>query len=488
MELHRYTMHELRELLEKKEISSREVTEAALSRVKKFEPKLNAFALVTEEVALKKASEIDDKRAKGESLPPLAGIPVALKDNLVTENIPTTCGSKILENFIPPYQGTAVQKLMDQGTVLIGKTNMDEFAMGSSNENSIFGPAKNPWDLDCIPGGSSGGSTVAVSAGEVFAALGSDTGGSIRQPAALSGVVGLKPTYGRVSRFGIVAFASSLDQIGPLTKDVHDSALMLNAIAGFDPKDTTSAKMDVPDYTRALKTSLKGVTLGVAEEYFAEGLDKEIKEAVDKAVEKLKELGAEVKEISLPNLKYAIPTYYIVCTAEASSNLARFDGVRYGHRAKGYKSLEDLYKQSRGEGFGTEVKRRIMLGTFALCSGYYDAYFKKAAQVRTLITEDFKRAFEQVDVIVTPTTPTPAFKLGEKVEDPLQMYLSDIYTISVNLAGLPAMSLPCGFVDDHLPIGMQLIAGQMQEEKIFAIGSAYQSVTDFHRRVPPLGL
>lgn len=487
MDLHYLTVHEIKEKLEKREISCKELTELSLKRVKKLEPSLNAFISVTEDLALKNAKIVDDKISRGERLLPLAGIPLGLKDALITKDIPTTCASKILGEFKPPYNGTAVQKLLDQEMILIGKTNMDEFAMGSSNENSSYGAVKNPWDLGRIPGGSSGGSAVAVAAGEVFASLGSDTGGSIRQPASLTGVVGLKPTYGRVSRFGLVAFASSLDQIGPFTRDVHDCALMLNAIAGFDPLDTTSAQEPVPDFTSFLSKDLKGIRIGVAEEYFGEGLEEAVKKCVLEAIEVLKKLGAEIREISLPHLRYAIPTYYLICTAEASSNLARYDGVRYGRRTKGIKTLEELYKKSRGEGFGDEVKRRIMLGTFALCSGYYDAYFKKAAQVRTLITNDFQNAFNEVEVIVTPTSPTPAFKLGEKLEDPLAMYLSDMYTISVNLAGLPGMSLPCGFSKKSLPIGFQLIAGRMKEENIIKVGSAYQGVTDWHKRNPGIG-
>ncbi|HLB58935.1 MAG TPA: Asp-tRNA(Asn)/Glu-tRNA(Gln) amidotransferase subunit GatA [Bdellovibrionota bacterium] len=478
-------MHEIKDLLARKEVSSVELTQACLHRVKKLEPQLNAFITVTQESALSKAKEVDARRNQKELLPPLAGIPVALKDNFVTKGIPTTCASKILGKFCSPYDGAATKKILEQETILIGKTNMDEFAMGSSNENSHYGPVRNPWDLERIPGGSSGGSATAVASGEVFAATGTDTGGSVRQPAALTGVVGLKPSYGRISRYGIVAFASSLDQVGMLTRDVHDTALMMNALAGFDPLDTTSAQVDVPDYTKSLSSSLKGVSIGVAEEYFGEGIQPKVRDAVLKAIDEIKKLGGEVREISLPHLRYAIPTYYLVCTAEASSNLARYDGVRYGYRSEGARTLEELYKKSRGEGFGREVKRRIMLGTFALCTGYYDAYFKKAAQVRTLITEDFRNAFQQVDVIVTPTSPSTAFKVGEKISDPLGMYLSDIYTISVNLAGLPGMSLPCGFVDG-LPIGLQLIGGYMQEPKLIKVGSAYQSVTDWHNKHPSI--
>lgn len=486
MELHHLTLNEIAEKLRKKEISSFELTTLILERVATTDPKLEAHLTVTADRALEAAHQVDARRTRGEELPLLAGVPMALKDIFLTEGIRTTCGSKILENFIPPYNATAVERLLDQGIVLTGKLNMDEFAMGSSTETSHFKKTKNPWDLSRIPGGSSGGSSAAVAAGQSFATLGTDTGGSIRQPAALTGIVGLKPTYGRVSRFGVIAFASSLDQVGPMTKDVRDCAVMLNAIAGHDPKDSTSMNLPVPDYTQALKTDMKGFKIGVPKEYFIPGTDPAIDEALQTALKKFRELGAEVMEVSLPHTEYAVPTYYILAPAEASSNLARYDGIRYGYRAPGAKDLLDLYKRSRSEGFGAEVKRRIMLGTYVLSAGYYDAYYLKAQKVRTLIRRDFEEAFKKVDVLVTPTSPTPAFKIGEKTDDPLQMYLSDIFTINVNLAGLPGMSLPCGKTKGGLPIGMQLIAGHFQEEKIFHAAYAYERATEWHQMRPPL--
>ncbi len=486
MELHHLTLHEISEKLANKEISSEELTRQILARIQKTDQQIASYITVTEEVALKAAQQIDQQRADGKSLPALAGVPFALKDIFLTEGILTTCASKILQNFIPPYTATSAQKLLDQGIVLLGKLNMDEFAMGSSTESSYFKKTKNPWDLERIPGGSSGGSAAAVSAGLCFGTLGTDTGGSIRQPAALTGIVGLKPTYGRVSRYGVIAFASSLDQVGPMTKDVRDCALVLNAIAGYDPKDSTSFNTPVPDYTQALKTDLKNFRIGVPKEYFIKGTDPEIETALQKALEVYKKLGAEVMEVSLPHTDYAVPTYYILAPAEASSNLARYDGVRYGHRSEQPANLLELYMQSRSEGFGTEVKRRIMLGTYVLSAGYYDAYYLKAQKVRTLIRKDFEQAFEKVDVLVTPTSPCHAFKLGEKTEDPLQMYLSDIFTINVNLAGLPGMSLPCGMSAGKLPIGMQLIGGSFQEEKILQAAYAYEQATEWHKMRPSL--
>jgi aspartyl-tRNA(Asn)/glutamyl-tRNA(Gln) amidotransferase subunit A len=416
---------------------------------------------------------------------PMMAMPIAIKDNICTEGMRTTCASTMLANFIPPYDATVVAKLRAQGFLLIGKTNLDEFAMGSSTENSAFGPTRNPWNLKCVPGGSSGGSAAAVAADECVAALGSDTGGSIRQPAALCGVVGLKPTYGRVSRYGLVAFASSLDQIGPITKDVADAAILLTVIAGQDPLDSTSAAVPVPDYTRVFKRKdLRKVRIGVPMEYFAEGLDPQIEQAVGTALGELKALGAEIKEIKLPMTGAAVATYYLIATAEASSNLARYDGVRYGLRGSSSKDLLELYLTTRQEGFGPEVKRRIMLGTYALSAGYYDAYYGKAQAVRTLIKQDFQAAFKEVDLIVTPVTPTPAFKLGEKTNDPLQMYLSDIYTISVNLAGLPALALPCGLSSTGLPIGMQIIGRPFEEETIFRAGYVYEQATPWHTKQP----
>jgi aspartyl-tRNA(Asn)/glutamyl-tRNA(Gln) amidotransferase subunit A len=486
MKLHELTIAQAMQKLRAKECSSLELTEAVLARIAAADEKLGAYLTVTAEAARAQAKKIDEKIAKGGDLPPLAGIPIGLKDIFVTLGTPTTCASRILENFISPYTGTAVQKLADQEYVLTGKLNMDEFAMGSSTETSYFKKTKNPWDLSRIPGGSSGGSAAAVAAGLCLGALGTDTGGSIRQPAALTGIVGLKPTYGRVSRYGVVAFASSLDQVGPITKDVRDCAILLNAIAGHDPLDSTSVPLPVPDYTRALKTELKGLKVGVPREYFVEGMDPEVEQGVRGAIKKFQELGAEVREVSLPHTEYAVPTYYILAPAEASSNLARYDGVRYGYRSREAKNLLELYKKSRSEGFGREVKRRIMLGTYVLSAGYYDAYYLKAQKVRTLIRRDFEKAFEQVDVLVTPTSPTPAFKIGEKTDDPLQMYLSDIFTINVNLAGLPGMSLPCAYTKQKLPVGMQLIAGHFQEEKIFHAAYAYEQATEWHKMRPPL--
>ncbi len=418
---------------------------------------------------------------------PLSGMPLAVKDNICTDGVPTTCSSRMLQNFVPPYDATVINRLRAQDYVLLGKTNLDEFAMGSSTENSAFGPSRNPWNLQCVPGGSSGGSAAAVAAEECVAALGSDTGGSIRQPAAFCGVVGLKPTYGRVSRYGLVAFASSLDQIGPITKNVSDAAFLLGAIAGHDPLDSTSIDRPVPDYLKALqKRDLKRLRVGVPVEFFAEGLDPEVDRAVRSAIEELSHLGAEVKEIRLPRTDAAVAVYYVVATAEASSNLARFDGVKFGFRAKETKDLLDLYIKTRQEGFGPEVKRRIMLGTYVLSAGYYDAYYGKAQAVRTLVCQDFEAAFKEVDVIVTPTAPTPAFKLGEKSEDPLQMYLSDIFTISVNLAGLPAISLPCGFSRAGLPIGLQLIGRAFEEETVLRAAHAYEQSAQWHQKKPTI--
>jgi aspartyl-tRNA(Asn)/glutamyl-tRNA(Gln) amidotransferase subunit A len=412
-------------------------------------------------------------------------MPVSIKDNICTEGVPTTCASRMLQHFVPPYDATVIAKMREQDYILMGKTNLDEFAMGSSTEHSAFGPSRNPWNLQYVPGGSSGGAAAAVAGDECVAALGSDTGGSIRQPAAFCGVVGLKPTYGRVSRYGLVAFASSLDQIGPITKDVPDAALLLGAIAGHDPMDSTSADLPVPDYSRALrKKDLKKLRVGVPVEYFAEGLDPEVEQAVRAAIEELKTLGGTIKEIHLRRTDAAVAVYYVIATAEASSNLARYDGVKFGLRAKETKDLLDLYMKTRQEGFGPEVKRRIMLGTYALSSGYYDAYYGKAQAVRTLICEDFRDAFNDVDLIVTPVTPTAAFKLGEKSEDPLQMYLSDIYTISVNLAGLPAISVPCGLTKAGLPIGLQLIGRAFEEETLLRAAHAYEQSTQWHVKKP----
>jgi aspartyl-tRNA(Asn)/glutamyl-tRNA(Gln) amidotransferase subunit A len=484
VELYNLGIHDARIAIERGEVTPEELTSAILERIDTVEEKVKAYITITREGALSWAKDAE-KELKKEGKGVLFGIPIAVKDNICTEGIRTTCASRILENFIPPYDSTVVRKLKEQGYILIGKTNLDEFAMGSSNENSGFFTTHNPWNLQRVPGGSSGGSAAAVTAGECIAALGSDTGGSIRQPAALCGVVGLKPTYGRVSRYGLVAFASSLDQIGPITKDVRDSAILLNIISGYDPYDSTSASIAVPDFTSVLGQDIKGIKIGVPKEYFIEGMDKEVENSVKEAIKKLESLGTIPVEISLPHTGYAVATYYILATSEASSNLARYDGVKYGFRANG-KDLLDMYMRTRANGFGAEVKRRIILGTYALSSGYYEAYYKKAQQVRTLIKQDFERAFEKVDVIVTPTSPTPAFRVGEKTQDPLQMYLSDIFTISVNLAGVPAISIPCGFTTDNLPVGLQIIGKHFDEESILKIAYAYEQLTEWHRKRPNL--
>jgi aspartyl-tRNA(Asn)/glutamyl-tRNA(Gln) amidotransferase subunit A len=482
MELFDLTLHELSDLLRQKKASSREVMESVFKRIKSVEPKVHAYLSLTEESALAQAKKADESAPRGH----LHGIPIGIKDNFLIEGTKTTCASKILENYVAPYTATSVQKLLNQGAVVVGKLNLDEFAMGSSNENSAFGGVKNPWDLERIPGGSSGGSAAAVAAGECVAATGTDTGGSIRLPAALTNLVGVKPTYGRVSRYGIVAFASSLDQVGPLAKDVTDAAILLNVLAGHDPKDSTSLDLPVPDYTKALQKDLKDWRIGIPKEYFIEGTDPEVAKALQTAIETVKKLGAECVDVTLPHTDYGVPTYYILATAEASSNLARYDGIRYGYRNREAKDLTALYKKSRSEGFGPEVKRRIMLGTYVLSAGYYDAYYLRGQKVRTLIRRDFETAFQKCDVILTPVSPTPAWKIGEKIDDPLKMYLSDIFTINVNLAGLPGMSLPCGFTQSGLPIGMQLIAKHFEEEKMFRVAYAYEQANDWHKRRPKL--
>ena len=481
---HFLTIHQLLEQLRAGELSSREVTQACLDRVEKVDDRLNAFISVDATDALAQADAADQSRAAGEDLPML-GVPVAVKDVLAVKDQPLNCASKILGEFNSPYDATVIQKLRAAGAVVFGRLNMDEFAMGSSNENSAFGPARNPWNTDCIPGGSSGGSAVAVAADECIASLGSDTGGSIRQPAALCGCVGLKPTYGRVSRYGLVAFASSLDQVGPLTKDVRDAATLLQVIAGADDRDSTNVPEPVPDYSAALSGDVKGLRIGLPREYQVEGLDPEVKAVTDAAVKQLEALGAEVKEISLPHTEYAIGTYYIIATAEASANLARFEGVRYGARLDGA-DPEEMNRKTRGAGFGEEVKRRIILGTYVLSSGYYDAYYLRAQKARTLIRQDFLKAFEEVDLIATPTTPTPAFKIGEKTGDPLQMYLSDIYTISCNLAGMCGISVPCGFSKAGLPIGLQLLGKPFGEPDLLRAAHAYEQATDWHTHRPNL--
>ena len=482
--VHFLTIHQLLEQLRAGELSSREATQACLDRVEKVDDRLNAFISVDATDALAQADAADQSRAAGEDLPML-GVPVAIKDVLAVKDQPLNCASKILGEFNSPYDATVIQKLRAAGAVVFGRLNMDEFAMGSSNENSAFGSVRNPWNTDCIPGGSSGGSAVAVAADECIASLGSDTGGSIRQPAALCGCVGLKPTYGRVSRYGLVAFASSLDQVGPFTKDVRDAATLLQVIAGADDRDSTNVPEPVPDYSAALSGDVKGLRIGLPREYQVEGMDPEVKAAADAAVKQLESLGAEVKEISLPHTEYAIATYYIIATAEASANLARFEGVRYGARLDGA-DPEEMNRKTRGAGFGEEVKRRIILGTYVLSSGYYDAYYLRAQKVRTLIRQDFLKAFEEVDLIASPTTPTPAFKIGEKAGDPLQMYLSDIYTISCNLAGLCGISVPCGFSKAGLPIGLQLLGKPFGEPDLLRAAHAYEQATDWHTYRPNL--
>ncbi|TLY27089.1 MAG: Asp-tRNA(Asn)/Glu-tRNA(Gln) amidotransferase subunit GatA [Nitrospirae bacterium] len=485
MSLHKLTLHELQQKFGNGEVTAREIVQAYSLRISQVEPKVKAYITLAKESALAQANALDQKLKGWRRTMPLMGMPLAVKDNICTEDVLTTCASRILGNFVPPYDATVIARLRGQGYLLLGKTNLDEFAMGSSTENSAFGPSRNPWNLGFIPGGSSGGSAAAVAADECVAALGSDTGGSIRQPAACCGVVGLKPTYGRVSRFGLVAFASSLDQIGPITKDVTDAAMLLNVIAGHDPLDSTSANLPVPDYTKAFKKKeLKKLRIGIPQEYFAEGLDPEVEQAVREAIEELKRLGGDIQDIKLPTTDAAIATYYLVATAEASSNLARYDGVKYGLRSKQTKDLLEMYMMTRQEGFGPEVKRRIMLGTYALSAGYYDAYYGKAQAVRTLIRRDFEAAFQAVDLIVTPVMPTPAFKLGEKVADPLQMYLSDIYTISVSLAGIPAISLPCGFSRAGLPIGLQIIGRAFEEETVLRAAHAYEQATTWRTKKP----
>jgi len=470
-------------LLKSKQLSSVELTKACLERIHQVEPEVHALVTITEDLALSQAQKADELIAAGDTSP-LTGIPVLIKDNMCTKGIPTTCSSRMLENFVPPYDATVVEKLNGCRVVVVGKANMDEFAMGSSTEHSAFYPTHNPWDLSRVPGGSSGGSAVAVAAGETVYALGSDTGGSIRQPAGFCGVVGLKPTYGRVSRYGLVAFASSLDQIGPLTQDVTDCALVLNAIAGYDPRDSTSVPEPTPDYTRCLNTDLNGLRIGVPKEYFVEGMQAEVETAIRAAINKLEELGATVEwEVSLPSTPYALAAYYIIAPSEASANLARYDGVKYGFSYQDADSMWDALEKTRQYGFGAEVKRRIMLGTYALSAGYYDAWYLKAQKVRTLIRQEFDNAFDKFDALVTPTSPTVPFKIGEKIDDPLQMYLSDVCTLPINIAGLPAISIPAGFADG-LPIGMQTIGKPFSEETILKIAHAYQQATEWHKRRP----
>lgn len=485
MELYELTVHELMDKLNKKEITSEDITKSYVSRINEKEENVEAFVTVLSEEAENKAKEIDQKIEKGEITNKLAGIPIGIKDNICTKGIKTTCSSKMLEDFISPYDATVMDKINAENLITIGKLNMDEFAMGGSTENSYFKKTKNPWNLNKVPGGSSGGSAAAVASQMVPWALGSDTGGSIRQPASFCGVVGLKPTYGLVSRYGLVAFASSLDQIGPITKDVRDSAILLNIIAGHDEKDSTSVEMPKKDYEKALTGNIKGLKIGVPKEFFGEGINEEVKKSLKQAIETYKELGAEVEEFSLDIAKYALATYYIIACAEASSNLGRFDGIRYTYRAKDFKDLKDLYKKTRSEGFGAEVKRRIILGTYVLSSGYYDAYYKKAQQVRTLVMNEFNKGFEKYDVILTPTAPTVAFGIGEKSNNPLEMYLADICTVSINIAGLPGISVPCGIDSEGMPIGMQLIGNRFQEETILKAAYSFEQEYKFREKYKP---
>jgi aspartyl-tRNA(Asn)/glutamyl-tRNA(Gln) amidotransferase subunit A len=482
--LYQKTAHELQELLLKKEIKAVEIVDSMVQRIKQVEPQIHAYVSLAEEQAYTEAKAVDERVRKGEQLPALAGIPVALKDNMSTANLRTTCASKILENYVPVYDAAVVESFKANQAIIIGKTNLDEFAMGSSTENSGLFVTKNPWDLEAVPGGSSGGSAAAIRADETILALGSDTGGSIRQPASYCGVVGLKPTYGRVSRYGLIAYASSLDQIGPITKDVTDCAMVLQAIAKYDPRDSTSLDQPIPDYRQEMKKGVKGLTIGIAKEYLAEGISKPVQTAIQDAVKVFKDLGVTIVEVSLPYTEYALAAYYIIAPAEASSNLARYDGVRYGHRT--VERVPDsvaLFMKTRKEGFGAEVKRRIMMGTYALSSGYYDAYYLKAQKVRTLIRADFSRAFEQCDLILTPTAPSVAFKIGAKTKDPLEMYLEDICTVTCNLAGIPGISIPCGF-DHGMPIGMQMLGPAFKEETLLRAAYGFEQVTEFHKERP----
>jgi aspartyl-tRNA(Asn)/glutamyl-tRNA(Gln) amidotransferase subunit A len=485
-ELHQLTIHEAHRLLKQRKISSTELTKSVLKRIAEIEGKVHACVTIVEDIALKEAERVDNYIRTNNEITPLTGIPTLIKDVICTKGIRTTCGSKMLENFVPPYDATVIEKLKAQKAIIIGKTNMDEFAMGSSNEHSAFFPTNNPWDLSRVPGGSSGGSTVAVSTDECTYALGSDTGGSIRQPAGFCSVVGLKPTYGRVSRFGLVAFASSLDQIGSITKDVTDGALVMNAIAGHDTRDSTSVPYPVPDHTQQLIPDIKGLRIGIPREYFVEGMQEEVRVALESAIGKLEELGAEIDwEVSLPHTKYALAVYYILAPSEASANLARYDGVKYGFSERDAGNVIETTEKTRQVGFGPEVKRRIMLGTYALSAGYYDAYYVKAQKVRTLIKQEFNQAFEKYDALVTPTSPIVPFKLGEKLADPMQMYLSDVCTLPVNIAGIPAISIPAGFAD-KLPIGMQIMGKPFSEEMLLRIAFAYEQATEWHKRKPLL--
>jgi aspartyl-tRNA(Asn)/glutamyl-tRNA(Gln) amidotransferase subunit A len=479
------TIHELHALLVRKEIGARELTQRFLDRIEQLDDRLHAYLALQPETALKEADRYDQGR-KDPGASPVAGIPLALKDVICTRGVRTTCGSRILENFVPPYDGTVIEKLRSAGAIFLGKANMDEFAMGSSTENSGFGLTRNPWDLDRVPGGSSGGSAAAVAANLCAGALGTDTGGSIRQPASFCGVVGLKPTYGRVSRFGLVAFASSLDQIGPITKDVQDAALLLQVLAGHDFRDSTSINVPVPDYLATMRDSIKGLRLGIPKEYFVKGMHPDVETVVRAAIGKCSELGAEIVDVSLPHTEYGVAAYYIIAPAEASSNLARYDGVKYGLRIPDARDLLAMYRRSRSEGFGPEVKRRIMLGTYVLSAGYYDAYYRKASQVRTLIRQDFLDAFERCDALLAPVAPIPAFRIGEKSDDPLQMYLSDVLTLPASLAGIPGISVPCGFSREGLPIGLQILGPHLREDLIIRIAYQFEQHTEHHLARPIL--
>lgn len=482
--LYQKSLRQLQQALEQGETTSVKLTQHFLDRIQQYNDTLNAFITVSSDEALEAAQHADDQRQKQQDVPPLTGLPIAHKDLFCTRGVKTTCGSKMLANFIPPYESTVTQRLQDAGMISLGKLNMDEFAMGSSNENSYFGPCKNPWDTDHVPGGSSGGSASAVAAGLVPVSTGTDTGGSVRQPAALTGITGLKPTYGRVSRFGMVAFASSFDQAGPMAHSAEDAALVMNAMAGHDPQDSTSVQQPVPDYTASLDNSIEGLTIGLPDHFFDQHLDSQVENRINEAIEQLKQMGVQFKSVTLPNAESAIPAYYILAPAECSSNLARFDGVRYGYRCDNPKDLADLYRRSRGEGFGHEVKRRIMMGTYVLSAGYYDAYYAQAQKIRRLIKQDFEHVFQSVDAILGPTTPSTAFPCGEKTDDPVSMYLADVYTIAVNLAGNPGLSVPAGFADNNLPVGMQLIGPHFSEARLLNIAHQYQQQTDWHQQLP----
>ena len=486
MKLFNQPAHVLHDMLVNKEITAVELANCLFDRMDEVEGEVKAYLTELRENALAQAKAVDEKIARGEAIAFLEGIPGAIKDNICTKGVKTTCASRMLENFVPPYDATVMEKLQVQNPVILGKTNMDEFAMGGSTENSAFYPTHNPWNRECVPGGSSGGSAAAVGAGTAIWALGSDTGGSIRQPASFCGVVGMKPTYGRVSRYGLVAFASSLDQIGPVTRDVTDCAHIMNIISGYDKRDSTSVNSEVPDYTKSLVNDVKGLKIGLPKEYFVPGMDEDVEKAVRAAIKQLEDLGAEVVEISMPHTEYAVSAYYLIAPAEASSNLARYDGVSYGARVDGT-DIVDMYKKTRSEKFGEEVKRRIMLGTYALSAGYYDAYYLQALKVRTLVKQDFDQAFEKVDVIIAPTAPTPAYKIGDMISDPMKMYLQDVCTIPVNLAGVPGISLPCGLSHAGMPIGLQIIGKPLGEETLIRTAYTFEQNTDHHKRVAPLG-